>query len=53
MIALFLLVDITRLLTTPGYRPPWYGYLLFGSAYALSRTRAYRLAAGLTIAAFP
>jgi PAS domain S-box-containing protein len=53
LIALFLLVDITRLLTTPGYRPPWYGYILFGSAYALTRTRAHRLAASLTIAAFP
>jgi PAS domain S-box-containing protein len=53
LIALFSLVDITRILTTPGYRPPWYGYLLFGSAYALNRTRYYRSAAGLTIAAFP
>src|SRR5204862_4289990 len=42
-----------RTLTTPGYQPPWYGYLLFGGAYALNRTRYYRLAAGLTIAAFP
>jgi two-component system, cell cycle sensor histidine kinase and response regulator CckA len=53
LIALFLLVDISRLLTTPGYRPPWYGYLLFGSAYALTRVGAHRAAAGLTIAAFP
>src|SRR6266516_705176 len=53
LIALFLLVDITRLLTTPGYRPPWYGYLLFGSAYVLTRVGANRAAAGLTIAAFP
>jgi PAS domain S-box-containing protein len=53
LIALFLIVDIIRLLTTPGYRPPWYGYLLFGSAYALTRVGANRAAAGLTIAAFP
>ena len=53
MIALFALVDITRIVTTPGYHAPWYGYLLFGSAYVLSRTRYYRLAAGLTIGAFP
>jgi len=53
LIALFLLVDIIRILTTPGYNPPWYGYLLFGSAYALNRTCHYRLAAGLLIAAFP
>jgi PAS domain S-box-containing protein len=53
LIALFLLVDISRLLSTPGYCPPWYGYLLFGSAYALTRIGAHRAAAGLTIAAFP
>ncbi|MEO7908365.1 MAG: PAS domain S-box protein [Roseiflexaceae bacterium] len=53
MIALFAVVDTTRILSTPGYHAPWYGYLLFGSAYALSRTRSYRLAAGLTIGAFP
>jgi len=53
LIALFSLVDITRILTTPGYQPPWYGYLLFGGAYVLNRTRYYRSAAGLTIAVFP
>jgi len=53
MITLFTIVDITRTLTTPDYHVPWYGYLLFGSAYALSRTRWYRLAAGLTASAFP
>src|SRR6266540_4156858 len=53
LIALFLIVDISRLLTAPGYRPPWYGYLLFGGAYALTRVGADRAAAGLTIAAFP
>ncbi len=53
MIALFILVDIARILTTPGYQVPWYGYLLFASAYLLNRTRYYRLAASLTISAFP
>jgi two-component system, cell cycle sensor histidine kinase and response regulator CckA len=53
LIALFTLVDAARIATTPGYRAPWYGYLLFGSAYVLSRTRYYQLAAGLTIGAFP
>jgi PAS domain S-box-containing protein len=53
LIALFALVDTIRIATTPGYRAPWYGYLLFGSAYVLSRTRYYQLAAGLTIGAFP
>src|SRR5690349_16521355 len=53
LIALFLLVDITRTATTPGYQPPWYGYLFFGGAYVLSRTRHHKLAAGLMIGAFP
>jgi two-component system cell cycle sensor histidine kinase/response regulator CckA len=53
LIALFLLVDSARFLTTPGYRPPWYGYLFLGTAYMLNRTRWYRQAAGLTIAMFP
>jgi PAS domain S-box-containing protein len=53
LIGLFLLVDMARLLSTPGYRPPWYGYLLFGGAYALTRIGADRVAAGLTIVAFP
>ena len=53
LITLFLIVDISRLLTTPGYHPPWYGYILFGSAYVLTRIGADRAAAGLTIAAFP
>src|SRR5262249_3459071 len=53
LMALFLLVDITRACTTPGYQPPWYGYLLFGGAYVLSRTRHHKLAAGLMITAFP
>ena len=53
LIALFALVDITRIITTPGYYAPWYGYLLFGSAYVLSRTRYYQLAAGLMTGTFP
>jgi PAS domain S-box-containing protein len=53
LITLFALVDITRIATTPGYHVPWYGYLLFGSAYTLSRTSYYQLAAGLAIGAFP
>jgi PAS domain S-box-containing protein len=53
MSALFMLVDLTRSLTSPGYRAPWYGYLFLGTAYALSRTRHYALAAALTVAMFP
>jgi PAS domain S-box-containing protein len=53
LIALFGLVDATRMMTTPSYQSPWYGYVLFGSAYVLSRTRYYKLAACLAIGAFP
>src|SRR5215213_3296898 len=53
LIGLFALVDTTRIMTMPDYHAPWYGYLLFGSAYALSRTRYYQLAATLAIGAFP
>src|SRR6478672_2753823 len=53
LLALFALVDTTRIITTPGYHAPWYGYVLFGSAYALSRTRYYQLAACMAIGAFP
>jgi diguanylate cyclase (GGDEF)-like protein/PAS domain S-box-containing protein len=53
MIALFLVVDGYQLLTVPGYRPPWAGYLFLISAYALSRTALYQVAAVLMIAMFP
>jgi two-component system, cell cycle sensor histidine kinase and response regulator CckA len=53
MSAVFVLLDLTRSLTTSGYRVPWYGYLFLGTAYALSRTRYYTLAASLTVAMFP
>src|SRR6266545_3849278 len=46
LITLFLIVDISRLLTTPGYPPPWYGYILFGSAYVLTRIGAGRARPG-------
>lgn len=53
MVAVFTLVDLVRLLNTPGYQPPWYGYLLIGVAYTLNRTRYYDVAATVTIAMFP
>src|SRR5262245_22861986 len=49
----FLAIDLTHTLIIPGYRATWYGYLLLGSAYILSRTRYYTLAAALTAAMFP
>src|SRR5947209_8538599 len=53
LIALFSLFIIPYSLMMPSFRAPWYWYLVFGTAYALNRTRYYRLAAGLTIAASP
>ena len=46
-------VDITFLLTQPGYSPPWYGYVFLIAAYLLNRARQYGLASALTIAMFP
>jgi signal transduction histidine kinase len=53
MLAAFGTLDTFYLLTTPGYTPPWYGYLLLGSAYALVRSGRYRTGAFLTIAMIP
>jgi PAS domain S-box-containing protein len=53
MIVVFAIVDITYLLTVPGYQPPWYGYLFLFTAYGLNRSGRYLPAAVLTIAMFP
>jgi two-component system cell cycle sensor histidine kinase/response regulator CckA len=53
MIAVFLTVDTTYLVTVPNYLPPWYGYLFLFTAYGLSRTRHHRVAASLVVAMFP
>ena len=53
MIAVFLCVDGAYLATTPGYMPPWYGYLFLFGAYALNRAGRYQISALLTMAMFP
>ncbi len=49
----FSCVDVIFTLTQPHYVPPWYGYGFLLTAYAFSRTRAYRLGALLASAMFP
>lgn len=53
MIVVFLGVDGAYLATTPGYMPPWYGYLFLFGAYAFNRAGYYKVSALLTMAMFP
>lgn len=53
MIAVFMGVDGYRLATTPGYMPPWYGYVFLFGSYALNRAGFYRVSALLTLIMFP
>lgn len=53
LFCIFAGVDITYLITVPGYVPPWYGYIFLIAAYILNRLGKYRLAASLTILMFP
>jgi len=52
MTGVFLAVDTTYLLTTPGYDPPYYGYGFLGLSYALNRAGRYRIAASLVLTMF-
>jgi PAS domain S-box-containing protein len=53
LIVVFGVVDLTSLLTVPGYRPPWYGYVFLGGAFLLNRWGRHTWASGLTLAMFP
>jgi signal transduction histidine kinase len=53
MIAAFGTLDTYYLITRPGYLPPWYGYVLLGSSYALVRTGRYTAGALLALAMNP
>lgn len=53
MIVIFLGVDGVYLATSPGYVPPWYGYLFLFGSLAMNRAGFYRLSALLTMAMFP
>jgi PAS domain S-box-containing protein len=53
MIFIFTSVDITYVLTVPGYAVPWYGYVFLLISYALNRWRYYKIASGLVVFMFP
>lgn len=53
MIFIFTGVDITYVLTVPGYAVPWYGYVFLLISYALNRWLYYKIAAGLVVFMFP
>jgi len=53
LVAVFGVVDLTGLLTVPGYTPPWYGYLFLAVAGLLNRFGRYTAAAGVALAMFP
>jgi len=50
---IFVFVDAAYLASVPGYAPPWQGYAFLVSAYALSRTRYYRVGAAIFLTMFP
>lgn len=47
MIPFFLVVDAVLLVKVPGYRPPWFGYLILMAAFAFNRSGSYGVAAWL------
>ena len=53
MMFIFTSLDITYVLTVPGYTVPWYGYVFLLISYALNRWRYYKVAAGLVVFMFP
>jgi len=53
MIFIFTAVDITYVLTVPGYTVPWYGYVFLLISYVFNRWRYYSIAAGLVVFMFP
>ena len=53
MIFIFTCVDITYVLTVPGYAVPWYGYVFLLISYALNRWGYYNIASGLVVFMFP
>ena len=53
MIFIFTGVDVTYVLTVPGYAVPWYGYVFLLVSYALNRWRYYKIASGLVVFMFP
>ena len=53
MIMVFAGLDGFYLVTVPGYRPPWYGYVFLLGSYVLNRMRFFGFAAFSTLVMFP
>ncbi len=53
LIIVFVVVDGVYLISTPGYMPPWYGYIFLVGAYLLNRNGLYSIAAFLILTMFP
>ena len=53
MIFIFTAVDVSYVLTVPGYSVPWYGYIFLLTSFALNRWGYYKIAAGLVVFMFP
>lgn len=53
MLTAFGASDLFSLITRPGYRPPWYGYVFLVSAAILNYLGRYALAATLALTMFP
>ncbi|HVF26382.1 MAG TPA: PAS domain S-box protein, partial [Anaerolineales bacterium] len=53
MIFIFTAVDITYVLTVPGYTVPWYGYIFLLISYVFNRWGYYNIASVLIVFMFP
>ena len=53
MIFIFTVVDVTYVLTVPGYSVPWYGYIFLLISFAFNRWGYYKIASVLIVFMFP
>lgn len=53
MIGIFLALDTVNIITIPGYRVPWYGYVFLLTALGLNKTGWYLASSSLTLVMFP
>lgn len=53
MIVVFMGMDGYHLATTPGYTPPWYGYVFLFGSYTLNHAGFYRVSSLMTLVMFP
>ncbi|HVF24948.1 MAG TPA: hypothetical protein VNA23_03615, partial [Anaerolineales bacterium] len=53
IIFVFTVVDVTYVMTVPGYSVPWYGYIFLLISYAFNRWGYYNIASVLIVFMFP